>query len=239
MSPLFSKLCSFGAIFAEAGAPLALWNQRSTKFFVILWSTMHILICVLMGPNYFQNMNCFLWLLATDRPKLNKPTLRWLAPTLLFLLSCVLAQVQYWPITNVYMYSPYFNMERGIYANHPESDYLSRQGMERLAAGFNEHPSVPDLMEFPGNHMVLYLDGTDKKVKSLGTCSHKKLTHTRYRDVMLAGFTEEATIELLRKLQPSACLKYPKREKVNRKLKLAWEYKNFTTDLGAIDFQCP
>jgi hypothetical protein len=157
MSSFFAKFSAFGAIFAEAGAPLALWNQKATKLFVIVWSVMHLLIHILLEPYYFQNVKCFLWLVATDRPKLTKQTLRWLIPMRLFLLSCVLAQVLYWPITNVYMYSPYFNMERGIYANHPELDYLSsREGLERLLAGFNKYPSVPDLMEFPGNHMVLY-----------------------------------------------------------------------------------
>jgi len=142
----------------EVGAPLALWSRRLRPWFILGWIGMHVGIRLSMGPRYYENIICFALLIDWGAVRVRgtaglfggarapgpTPARNGLTPgehaglglgfaALAATLLVAALQINWWPLSHVYMYSAYYSREFGVRACEPEAAWSDAAGAQRIA----------------------------------------------------------------------------------------------------------
>jgi len=170
-------LLAVGSLTVELGAPAALFSRKARYPLIAGWTSLHLGIWLTVGPRYFENILCFALLIdwgAARRGVRERVRLRRLlkipsprppdappiayrrawrgvaaAGLLLPLVAAVaLGQLFWWPLTHVYMYSPYFSNSHEIRANHPRGNYHNAAAAQRIAREFLETRAPNETTEY-------------------------------------------------------------------------------------------
>lgn len=162
----------------ELGAIVALCFKRARWLLIPGWAAMHIGIMLTVGPEYFENIWCFILLidwgagwrklagwasgslakspnsapageLASLVPLRSRVLGVTIASGLLPLVFAVaLLGVFWWPLTNVYMYCSYFSFPRDIRAGHPRAAYFRAEEAQAIARSYLEQQPAIEATEY-------------------------------------------------------------------------------------------
>jgi hypothetical protein len=149
-------LFSVGSLVLELGAPLALISRRLRHAFIVGWVAMHVVIVVVMFPNFWIQAWC-VGVLLTDWHWIRRVSARWIprlqvpafqppvgafrarlggalyASLLIPIMATTVLQIEWHPFTHLPMYSSY--VAPGIIAGIPEEDFGIESRAREIARG--------------------------------------------------------------------------------------------------------
>ena len=193
--PMLSQMAAILALSFELGAVLALLSPTYRYVMLAGWTAMHLGINLVMGPDYWENVWCFILLVnwgtagATLRevvdverlgvspdwfrsstPVTNAPS-RWTVglTSCLFPLVATVAFVPlfWWPLTNTYMYCSYFSREYGIRGDHALAVYRDPHQVQHLARSYLREPPPIEAMEYFAYRAALRVSRNDGSVEHI------------------------------------------------------------------------